>query len=216
MSVRLQAALAGVVVLVSACPSNDCFIGDQSKDPEIGLVYRSSDGVMHELAAGGQVPLILPPQGGKVMFIGVRAKNIDGCPVTLTASLRDQCTNNLVALEERPVTLEATGDGWLTPKVPTALENYSNLPACPRASIDRDINNEPYELTIKVEDKTGRKGSVKMMVTPACMDSSEKDQCECECAAEYRQGLACSGEHPDSGVPPGTCPTDGGMIGGDR
>ncbi|MFO0722130.1 MAG: hypothetical protein U1E65_00015 [Myxococcota bacterium] len=216
MHARLYAAAAAAAALCTACPTNDCFIGDPNAAPTIGVVYRSGDGTMHDLAAGGQVPLLLPPQGGKVIFVGVRAKNIDGCPVTISASIRDQCTQSLIAHEERPVTLESTGDGWLTPKIPDALENYSNLPACPRAALDRDVNNEPYQLEIKIEDKKGRTATTAITVVPVCNTPDQQAQCECECAADYRQGASCTGEHPDSGVPAGTCRSDGGSVGGDQ
>ena len=54
---------------------------------------------------GGSLPLIVPPQGGEVLIIGVRALNVDGCPLTLSTSLA--LPNGVVAaFERRPVTLQ--------------------------------------------------------------------------------------------------------------
>src|SRR5262245_31652631 len=110
--------LLGLVPALYACPDDEvkeCFVGDPAMPAEIEPVFRDVDNTMKPLAEGGQIPLILPPQGGKVMVVGVRAKNLDGCPLTIATSIRDTCSNSIIALENRPVTLEEGSDGWLAP-----------------------------------------------------------------------------------------------------
>jgi hypothetical protein len=55
------------------------FLGDQSKDPSIELIYFGADQMDHPLVDGGEIDLIFPPQGGRVLFVGVRATNVDPC-----------------------------------------------------------------------------------------------------------------------------------------
>lgn len=212
---RTALLVAGMLPALSACtsggddppPAKRCFVGDESELPEIELVYRDAEGRMQPLEPNGRVPLILPPQGGKVMFVGVRARNLDGCPITLSTSLRDICGDAVIALERRPVQLEPTGDGWLAPLQPTELSNYSNLPACPRANINRDIHDQPYLLTVRAEDKDGRMAEASLEITPFCAEAELLESCECECRADYKLGNDCAGERPDAGE---TCDRDAG------
>jgi hypothetical protein len=200
----LPVAIAPVLF---ACPDDSpttCFVGDRSLPPQIEVVYRDVDNTMQPLSEGGEVPLILPPQGGKVMVVGVRARNLDGCPLEIATSIRDTCSNAIVALERRPITLEPTADGWLEPLAPADLTNYSNLPACPRANLDRDVHGQPYVLTIRVTDKENRTAETMLEIVPTCAEPQFMDQCLCECRSDYSLGDECTGERPDAGVS-GTC-----------
>src|SRR5687767_3989882 len=112
-----------------------CFLGDHGAAPQVRIVYRTAMGMAELAEEGGRIPLIQPPQGGKVMFIGVSARNLDGCPVTLTTALLERPGGPVISLESRPVYLEPRPDGWLWPKRPLHVSNYSNLPGCPRANL---------------------------------------------------------------------------------
>lgn len=184
-----------------------CFVGDPAQPPELEAIYRGVDRTIHPITEGGAVPLILPPQGGKVMIVGVRVRNMDGCPLTISTSLRDVCDESIVALERRPVTLTEGSDGWLEPLQPAELSNYSNLPACPRSNLLRDIHGQPYRLSIKVEDKDGRLAETSVEVVPVCAEAEVKDRCECECAQSYSLGQECSGMDAGTSTVSG-CPGD--------
>lgn len=205
-------ALTPCLALLAACPSpNDgCFVGDPSAPPELVIIHQTLDGTYAETAPGGAIPLILAPQGGRVLFVGAKAKNLDGCPVRLLASLRDPCSNSLLALEQRDVMMKATADGWLEPEDPAQISNYSNLPACPRAALERNVDGTEYRLRVELEDRAGRKAEAFVNVIPACNQPGLVDQCLCECSATYVLGEACTGDRPDSGLAPNECPRDGG------
>jgi hypothetical protein len=198
---RRTLLLLGLVPGLYACPDEvRCFVGDPALPAEIEPVFRDVELKMQLMTEGGAVPLILPPQGGKVMVVGVRARNLDGCPVTIASSIRDTCSNSIIALENRPVRLEPNGDGWLTPAIPSDLINYSNLPACPRANLERDVHAQPYLLSIRVEDKDGRKAETMIEIVPTCAEPEFMDQCLCECDQDYSLGDECTGERPDAGA----------------
>lgn len=182
-------------------PLASCFVGDPSQPAEIQLVHHTESGVVAPITDQGEVPLILPPQGGKVMLIGVRARNLDGCPLTIATAIIDPCTEAVVAFERRPVVLQPTGDGWLEPLQPAEISNYSNLPACPRASLTRDVHGQPYTLRVSVEDKDKRKVQQDVTITPTCSQPEFAEQCRCECSQGYVLGGACD-PNQDAGVAP--------------
>jgi hypothetical protein len=168
-----------------------CFTGDAGSDPELTLVQRTPDGQLAAVADGELVWLVEPPQGGEVLLLGVRARNIDGCPLTLSTSLVVPGTTVVAAFERRPVSLEVAPDGWLQPRRPDVLSNFANLPSCPIAGLDRAVDGESYRVTIEVEDLAGHKGEVSATVVPTCGMNVAPERCRCLCAAGYVLGSVC-------------------------
>ncbi len=206
-------ALGLVLALLAACPEDEpdaCFIGDPALPAEIELVVMQVGGGFVPIVEGGSVPIMKPPQGGKVIAPGVLARNLDGCGLTINASLRDECTGKLLGVEQRPINLRARADGWGEPQDPVQLSNYSNLATCPRPIASRDVEDEPYLLAIKVTDKRGRVAERSVHVVPVCAEPENAVECRCECDADYALGDMCSPE-PDGGPTPGTCPDDAGV-----
>ncbi len=189
---RLSIILCAGSIACSEADSDECFIGDVNRAIELQIVHRAIGGGVVQTQDGGEVPLILPPQGGKVMLIGVRAKNLDACPITLTSGFRDPGAEDLLALEQRSVILVEGPDGWGEPKEPLALHNYSNLPACPREGLSRNVYDEPYELEVLVEDKSGRRASSTQMIVPKCAEPEFEESCRCECSKDYDYGESCN------------------------
>jgi hypothetical protein len=167
-----------------------CFVGDQAAAPMINLVHQT-EGTITLVTDGDSLPLIVPPQGGEVLLVGVRALNIDGCPLTMATSLA--LTNGVVAaFERRPVTLQAAADGWLEPVNPAGLANFANLPACPIAGLDQAIDGESYRLTVEVEDRSGRRTQATATIVPTCDAAADPVKCRCLCAAHYVLGSLCA------------------------
>jgi hypothetical protein len=207
-------AIALLSLLCAGCPEDvplcSGFVGDRTLPVEVELVTRD-EGIPRLIAEGDEVPLIQPPQGGKVVFASVRARNLDTCALRVNASLRDTCTNRILALEGRPINLRRADDGWAYPADPTDLNNYANVAACPSEAARRDIEGEPYRLRISVLDSGGRTAEAMRMVVPVCGAEPELAQtCTCECGAGYETGEVCQPE-PDGGPPPGVCGADAGL-----
>src|SRR4051812_48660146 len=78
-----------------------CPIGDVSAPAEMEIVHLDEHDAVIETQPMQVVPLIAPPQGGWIVLLGVRAKNLD-CRPTLTTSLVDACDNELLQLDRRP------------------------------------------------------------------------------------------------------------------
>jgi hypothetical protein len=191
MATVAGAALAGACGGGGSPTPSSCFVGDMTAAPELELVYRTTDGMAAPLADGGEVPLLFAPQGGFVLFVGARARNIDGCTLSASSALVDPATSAVLTFERRPVTLAPTADGWLEPSHPDQLSNYSNLPACPLAGLTQAIDGVSYELQLQVLDGMNRMAQKTVTVTPTCAEPVHASQCQCQCAAGYVLGSAC-------------------------
>lgn len=198
-------------------PQPPCIIGDENAEAEIVLVYRTVDGEVADLVDGQEVPLILPPQGGKVTLIGVRAKNVT-CRLLVNGSLSNSlCGGNLIGVEGRPVDLEVREDGFGYPAAADTLQNYSNIAVCPNASSTRDGDGQPYALQIRateirrLDEETARTHVLTATVTPVCAEPEFFDQCTCTCDADFINGVPeeeqCAGIN-DNDIEPGTCPVE--------
>jgi hypothetical protein len=191
-SLALPACGADTALTEMEARAESCFVGDVSKPLEFDVVYRTAEGELKSTEDRSEVPLIQPPQGGKVLFVGIRARNINGCGVTLATALCEPEGGEVLSLERRPVTLELAADGWMIPERPSEASNYSNLPACPRADLTRSVANELYELRVSITDRDGRKAGTSLQVIPTCGEPERSELCECECSKDYKLGRSCS------------------------
>jgi hypothetical protein len=182
----------------AAPPCAAGILGDANGEPMLQITTPddSSDGGANVVVAdGGDVVLAFPPQGGRVIFAGARATNIDACGVQMTGILRD--TNDQeVRLDSRTVNLVSTGDGWGTSTLPgvpadAQLANYSNIPVCPNGWASTAVFDTPFELVLTLQDQRGKMVSASVTVTPRCPDDSIAPSCRCICALDYILGEAC-------------------------
>jgi hypothetical protein len=200
--------LAGVAIALSTsgCPNDPiaptdagpdapvscqlAFIGDPAKDPEMEIIVSRADGSpSQKVEDGGAVPLIVPPQGGKVIFAGVRVTNIDPCLVKLKGVLRD-LASGLVQVDTRILNLEPTSDGFGKSN-DGDIAAFSNVSVCPNNWSDTNIYGSEYELELKVTDRAKRFAERKIRVTPFCAEPAFKAECECECRAGYMSSQQC-------------------------
>ncbi|AKU96629.1 hypothetical protein AKJ09_03293 [Labilithrix luteola] len=196
-------------------PPSTCaagYLGDPSKPPIIELRALKADGTDVPLHDGDDLAVIFPPQGGRVAFVGVRATNLDGCGVQITGALRDP-NSKQVRVDGRTVNLRREDDGWGTTGrgVSTNIEDsqaigdYSNVPLCPNQWASQDVFDHPFEVEVVVQDRSKKKVSAKMTITPRCAEPGPKETaCRCLCKEGYVLGEAC-GE--DAGAPDAS--TDG-------
>jgi hypothetical protein len=184
-------------ILLGACggSGDECdFVGDRGAPPEFELRVLDAAGAASAITDSARVPLILPPQGGKVIFASVRARNLCAGVVQLRGWVRDGATSTspIIGLEGRPVTLVAESDGWAYPGEPTEISSYANIPLCPNASSSRDIFEQPYQLSVRVTDAEQRVVEKSVMVTPFCGEAQYEAECRCTCKQGYVLGSSCS------------------------
>jgi hypothetical protein len=174
----------------ASMPSQDaCVIGDPSQPIEFTVVDRALDAGLENTT--DRIPLTSPPQGGYVVFVGVRAKNVDGCPIVVTATIYDTCAHQLIGYDREAVALQLAADGWGEPKSALDITNFANVPTCPAPGAVRNIDGEPYELAVEVRDKLGRTAHKSMIVTPYCAQPEAYNDCICECARSAAIGPDC-------------------------
>ena len=171
------------------------FLGDEAGAPDFDMQVLEADQTVAVLNDGDSVPMILPPQGGRVLFVGVRATNVDGCGLQLTGALRDLTTNQ-VRVDSRTVNLIDTGDGYGVSGTPntaasTAIASFSNIPVCPNEWSPTNIYGTSYGVEVTIQDREGRTLTKKIKVTPECGEPANVEQCLCICKGGYVLGESC-------------------------
>lgn len=167
----IAAACSGSGGLAHGCPSG--FLGDPAATPSFTFLARTAAGTAAEIVESDGAPLLPAPQGGFVLFAGIRATNVDSCALNVTGALRDETTNLVIGLEGRPIRLVATSGGYGVPDDPAGLENWSNIPVCPSAAATRGILGTSYRLEMQITDRGGRTASGSLHVVPFCGDASQ-------------------------------------------
>jgi len=167
------------------------FAGDPAEAVVIEPVQLTPERELAPLGDGDEIALILPPQGGRVVFAGVRAQNLDPCAAKIQGVLRDTEGNMPLQLDTRIVNLEVE-DGWGSSN-PDDISSFSNVPVCPNNWSNRDANGLPYQLTIAITDRGGRNAETTLEVTPVCAEPEHQAECECICAEGYVLGQSCDG-----------------------
>ncbi len=176
------------------------FLGDESQDPVMEILIRREDGVSVVATEGGDAPLIFPPQGGRVVFAGVRATNLSAC-VTINGSVKDT-TSGQVRIDNRSALLvkDPQDPAWGRSD-DDDISSFSNVPLCPNAWASTDVYDHPFELTINLVDRDKRSVTKTVTVVPTCTEPGFEAECLCICKHGYMLGEVCA----DAGA------GDGGM-----
>ena len=156
----LAACHGGRGKVVGSCPG---FVaGDLSLPIEL-LPFASESGAL--IKDGDPVRLQRPSQGGFVIDVGARVRNLQACGLSVGAQLIDPATGkSLTELDLRQGDFTALLDGYF---VSPAGDGEPNIPACPNY-LGQTINGKKATLQIRVRDAQGRSTAVERSVTPAC------------------------------------------------
>jgi hypothetical protein len=207
-SIVSPAALAGVIAALAlpACggestpdapEAQSCPIGDMSAAPEVEIMHLDAQSAVVQTQAMAQVPLIPPPQGGWIVLLGAKARNIDGCRLNLKTVLVDTCNNEIIGLDSRPTKLVVGSDGWGV----SSVTMFGNLAVCPQQTATRDLHDAPYKVQVILDDDDGKKGQAEMMIVPVC--PANMPLCTCQCGRDYKLGTDCPSTAP---APHPSCP----------
>ena len=220
MALRLE-ILATVVALVGCAPPDQASVAsagtggttDSAGDalPDSGpLVVSAIEldpnmGTYRLVNDGDSVSLLFAPQGGHVLFIGVRVRNLDSTKIELSSRILDPTTKAIVQQDIRDTKMVAVpGEPGLLQTDSSHISLVSNIALCPDYN-DFDIVDQPYVMQILVteENAQGSTGSVTLKVTPMCPpgDGGASLLCNCECHAGYTLGK-CSLGSGDAGLAP--------------
>ncbi len=177
-----------------SCPVG--FLGDGGAPDFTITVLRADDSVVR-VAQGDMVQMLFPPQGGRVVFVGVDATNVDGCALQLTGAIRDLKTQE-VRVDSRTINLIPTGggrgvSGKTGESVAAAIANFANVAVCPNEWSATNLYGTLYGLEVTVKDREGRQLTKKLEVTPVCGEPARAAECECICQGGYVLGQPCDG-----------------------
>lgn len=192
--------------LVASCGGSDCatFVGDPNQQAAIEMVTLDQASQVSGVENGSALALLKPPQGGKIVLVGARLRNVCAGPIQVGGAAIDLCTGRVVGLESRTVSYVATDAGVAEVRDPTQISSYANVALCPNNVAERGINDEPYKVTVTIKDSLGRVAEKTVMATPVCAEPQNEAECRCTCRAGYMNGDTCAG-FPDAG-PPVACP----------
>ena len=173
----------------------DCTFGDPTAPLQLALFYNQAQGGIAPLTDMTQVPLVVPDQGGYVLYVDVHAYNLASCTLKLTTVMRDVCSNAIVVFETRTAMFKHYSDGWA---IPVTVASEGTIDACPPVGATRDINDQPYRIEVTAEDPLGRQAQAAVTIVPVCNGDTI---CECECNKDYTLGGACPAPNSGSGCP---------------
>ena len=174
------------------------FVGDPNAPMEMDVIALGANGKLETVTDGSDITLIFPPQGGRVLFAGVRARNVNPCGVRIAGALRDPVSKQ-VRIDNRTVNLEVTEDGYGRSS-PGDISTFANIAVCPNHWSDQDLMDAPYELTVTLTDEDGRKVTRVWEVVPRCDEPGLVSGCRCQCDVDYMLGMACGGLPVDAGA----------------
>jgi hypothetical protein len=169
------------------------FVGKARDALALVPVQRTASGMLAELEDGGALDVVFPPQGGRVAFVGVRARNVDPCEVTLKGVLRDTASNK-VRFDTRITNLMVDGEEARSDE--REIATFSNIPLCPNQWSSADVFDQAYELEIVLTERGGRKLERTLAVTPRCAEPEREAACKCMCKHGYELGEPCGEDVP--------------------
>ena len=192
---------AALLALVAGCGDDAapdgglCIVGDPTQPAELQVVARG----LAPVADGDTLLLETPPQGGHVIFAGVRVKNADLCGASLQAAVRDPCTNRVLGIERRPIAWRIAEDGFAEPAQPQEISDYANVPLCPNAAAADDLDGPALQLELRFYPSGADPVDLTMAITATCADNDAPNLCRCECDSDYELGVQCPAD-ADGGV----------------
>ncbi|HMJ55531.1 MAG TPA: hypothetical protein VK540_25830 [Polyangiaceae bacterium] len=144
------------------------------------------------LSEGDPIDLWPAPQGGHVVLVAAKVRNLDGDTVLLRVRARYPDTPFIVAEEARSVKMvPVPGEpGTMQPELETRTQ-VAHVPLCPDYD-PMDIVNRPLEFVVEVTTISGEErqsGAVALHLYPTCDPRTTNEPfCLCECSANYVLG----------------------------
>jgi hypothetical protein len=177
--------------------ASDATADEDEDDAPRGLVVFPAQFVevntpLRMLSDGDPIDLWAAPQGGRVVLVAAKVRNLEGDTVILRVRARYPDTPFIVAEEGRSVKMvPVPGEpGTMQPDLETRTQ-VAHLPLCPDYD-PMDIVNRPLEFALTVTstatDAASQSGGVTLRLNPTCLPGSDQLFCQCECSANYTLG----------------------------
>ncbi|MBK9033504.1 MAG: hypothetical protein IPL61_19930 [Myxococcales bacterium] len=164
-------------------------------------------GAVVDATAGAVVDIQPPDQGGYVIYVGVRAKNVHARGASLSGALRGTTATQVLSLEERPAAFVLGSDGWAMPE--SGTQDQVNLPVCGPVPGPADFDAMTWQVDLTLRDSDGRTATTTTTVSPRCAGWAASD---CMCSCQFDQTVPCMIEDGDGGID-APAPLDAGVDG---
>ncbi len=153
---------------------------------------------MRMLGPGDSVDLWNAPQGGHVVLLGAKVKNMTSDTATLKVRFRRPDTGLIVAEEGRTVKMVPVPDepGVMQPDI-RSRSQVTNVPLCPSYDhigvVDQSFNVEVIVTALYTDPV--QSATTTLEVVARCSTPDDEAFCRCECAADYFLGKCTNGPH---------------------
>ena len=146
---------------------------------------------MRMLNEGDTIDLWPAPQGGHVVLVAAKVKNLVGDTAMLRVHARYPDTPFIIALEARSVRfVPVPGEpDMMQPDLRTRTQ-VAHIPLCPDYD-PWDIVDRPLEFAITLTTTMSEEpqtGAVTLQLYPSCANTGNEPFCKCECRANYVLG----------------------------
>lgn len=231
----LLLALVGPALLSAGCPAKAgpdggagctiAYLGEPTLPARLELYYLGEDLLPHDVSACGPLDIVEPPQGGRVLFVGLRGTNLDPCGLSIYGSLLDPRDDSIIGVEMRTTQLLpiAGRPGWGQTAAsgdPTnGFSAVANIPVCPNLGA-RDVQQQLGLVRIELTDRRGKQARITERVFPRCAqpDAAHRAACECLCQGGYTPAKCLNvtmfPDSPDAGSCSGASADDAGRSDG--
>jgi hypothetical protein len=150
--------------------------------------YDAAAMTLTDLASGGPIDLVFPPQGGFVLFVGGRVHGLADGNVEMSARMLDPGSGAVIAENQRVVTLQrdATDATTWIPDL-RSYQNVPNVTMCPSTS-STDLFDVPLTLELTVTELASKRvGTTTLPAVPSCRqtNATQLALCKCECAGNW-------------------------------
>jgi hypothetical protein len=192
---------AFAIAFAAACNSDDehgpdagcqeAYLGDKSAPMQLDIIALGPDsGTSMGVDEGSTLSLDFPPQGGRVVFIGARATNLDPCGVKMIGTVRDPSSGQ-IRTDQRTVNMEPGAVPGFGGSVDSNIFTFANVPICPNQWATSDAFGVPFEWTLQITDRTGKVGQKTFHAKMACLEPDHLAECLCTCRKGYVLGEHC-------------------------
>jgi hypothetical protein len=153
--------------------------------------YDAPTMTLHDLATGGPIDLVFPPQGGFVLFVSGRVHELSDGNVEMHARMLDPKDQSVIAEDKRVVTLQrdpADASSWI-PDL-RSYQNTANVTMCP-SSRSTDLFDVQLSLELTVTELSSKRAGMATLTTvPSCRqtDATQLALCKCECGGNWMPG----------------------------
>jgi len=146
---------------------------------------------MRMLAAGDPVDLWNAPQGGHVVLLGAKVKNLMSDTANLKVRFRQPNGGIVVAEEGRTVKMVPVPDEpeLMQPDI-RSRSQVSNVPLCPSYGVS-GIVDRPFDIEVSLTalyTDPAQTGTTTLRVVARCSTPDDEAFCRCECEPDYYLG----------------------------